>query len=262
MSDGHGNRQDRGEWRGIYTVLSDTPEFQDLGPDAQLIWFHLKLRLGAAGIDTLPAAEYVVSDAAGIPSERVRDGIEILSEGGWLIRERNVFWLRNALKFEPSRNLSNPNHVKSIRSHIAGLPKLAIVNDFADYYELDRPFPDATPSEGYRDTTPDNGRRKTEDGIRKTDTSPPPRANESEEPTEAVRGIYGWEGSEGTDPVLMKAFPDSTEERDRCLRIAWGRLQAEGKQYHGRLFRRILEAVIDEQSDDGEGGWLYDDEVA
>ncbi len=185
--------QDRGEWRGIYTVLPDTPEFQDLGPEPQLLWFHLKLRLGAAGIDTLPAAEYVLSDATGIPPEGVRDGIAILSDRGWLRRERNVFWLRNALKFEPSRNLGNENHRKSIQSHIMGLPKLAVVNDFAAYYELDPPFPELIPSEGYRDGIPDNGRRKTEDGRRRTeDGENPPPVGDAED----IADPTGWQSEE------------------------------------------------------------------
>ena len=156
---------ERGDYRAIHTVLLESPEFVDMSAHAQLIWFHLKLRLGATGIDVIPAAEAVLSEATNLPPEDVRNALfelqgESPSEGipnpipegipnpprmGWLMRERNVFWLRNALKFEPSRTLTNDNHRKNVMKHLCGLPKLKVVNDFADYYELVRPFPDLSP---------------------------------------------------------------------------------------------------------------------
>jgi hypothetical protein len=62
----------------------------------------------------------------------------------------------------------------------------------------------------------------------------------------SVRGMYGWQGSEGTDPLLLKAL-DDPKDRDRCLNIAIARMEAEGQEYQGRFFRRILETVIAEQ---------------
>lgn len=241
---------ERGDFRGIYTVLVDTPEFIDLPPNAQLVWFHLKLKMGAAGIDVIPAVEYVLEESTSIPSEGVRDAIEILSKEGFLVRERNVLWLRNALKFEPSRNLDNENHRKSVEKHLRALPKLAIVNDFAEYYDLPKPFPELIPSEGHRDGIPDHGVRSTENGVRKTDSlSPPARDAEIEK---KVRALYGWDGVEGTDPILTKEFEDKAD-RDRCLDIALARLDSEGAQYQARFFRKILTAVIEEQKHEPAG---------
>lgn len=180
---------DRGDYRAIHTVIVDSPEFMDLSPEAQLVFFHLKLRLGATGIDVVPAAEGVLAESSNLSLEQVRTALSELcgesptpspSDGiphplpmGWLRRERHVFWLRNALRFEPSRTLSNENHRKNILGHLAGLPKLAIVNDFADYYELPRPFPEVgdtpSPSKGI----PDHGDGRTEErknGRTDTDT--------------------------------------------------------------------------------------------
>lgn len=178
---------DRGDYRGIYTVLTETPEFQDLPPDAQLVWFHLKLRLGASGIDVLDAAEAVISERSGIPSEGVADAIEILSARGWLSRDRNVLWLRNALRFEPSRNLKNENHKKSILAHLRSLPKRKIVNDFAKYYKIQIPFPDLMASGYHPDTKP-----ITEDGVRKTeDGGEEPSSLRSEEPPPTAAAAVG-----------------------------------------------------------------------
>lgn len=66
----------------------------------------------------------------------------------------------------------------------------------------------------------------------------------------AVRGLYGWSGNEGTDPILLKAFPDDSAARDRCLGIAWQRFTAEGHAYQGKghLFRAFVERVVREQA--------------
>lgn len=168
---------ERGEYRSIHSVIIDTPDFIDLGATGQLVWFHLKLRLGATGIGVLNAAEFVLAEATGCHSDAIPNAIASLIQGGWLVRERNVFWLRNGLRYEPSRSLANTNHVKGITTHLAGLPKLKIVNDFADYYDLPRPFPDLPESNGIPNGIGDgipngigkHGRRSTEDGVRKTE---------------------------------------------------------------------------------------------
>lgn len=66
----------------------------------------------------------------------------------------------------------------------------------------------------------------------------------------SIKGLYGWEDQEGTDEVVWPK--DSTPKaRQRCVAIAVQRLEGEGKQYQGRLFRSILSAVIAEQSTNG-----------
>lgn len=246
---------ERGEHRAIYTVLLQSPEFLELSPDGQLVWFHLKLMLGPAGIDVIPAAEAQLEETTGMGSERVRDGISDAIEVGLLRRERNVLWIPNGLRFEPSRSLENENHVKSIVRHIGGLPKLAIVNDFAEYYGLEPPFPELCPAGCPSDGIPDHGKRRTENGKRKTETLSTPREahpvfGSLEELTiRSLKGLYGWaaEGIEGTDEAV---WPDGVvgDQRERCLQIAVQRLEGEGKSYNGRLFRRILETVIREQT--------------
>jgi hypothetical protein len=137
---------DRGEYRCIYTALVDDPDFQELSADARALFYPLKLKLGRAGIDVFYAES--LPTLSGIPSERVREGLAELSEGGWLRIERNVFWLRNALRFDPAKTLQQPNQRTSIQKHIATLPKLAIVNDFAEYYDLAKPFTDKPKTKG------------------------------------------------------------------------------------------------------------------
>ena len=162
--------KDRGEYRSIHTVLVDSPEFIDMSPAAQLVFFQLKLRLGASGIAVIPAVEDVLAEVTGYPPDAIRDAMGDAITHGFLVRERNVLWIRNGLKFEPSRSLANANHVKSIVRYIESLPKLQIVKDFADYYSLNLEWhtqshtPSHTPSHGDGIPKHGDGRRKTEDG--------------------------------------------------------------------------------------------------
>lgn len=308
----------RGDYRAIHTVLLDSPEFIDMSPEAQLVFFHLKLRLGPTGIDVLPAAEAMLSEATHYDLTTVRgalselagewdavshpvshlvsrpvshpvshpqshaapiaDGsVDILADAGavspanprpasisdgiphpmrmgWLHRERQVFWLRNALKFEPSRSLLNENHRKNIADHLAGLPKLKIVNDFADYYGLPKPFPGVSHPPSHPPSHPkgipdhgvteerSNGRTETESSARAEEIF----ADLDDLAVKSIQGLYGWDGHEGTDERVWNgtAAPD----RVRCLSIAIDRLRGEGRTYNGKFFRRILVSVIEEQA--------------
>lgn len=220
---------ERGDYRGIYTVLGEDPDFQALGPDAQLVWFHLKLKLGASGIDVLHAAEAVLAERMGMASGwhedgmamacgRVADALSRLQSGGWLIRDGSVLWLRNALKYEPSRMLSVPNHRKSILAHIAGLPKRSIVNDFARFYELPIPFPELTPSATHEDgigmaSRWDTLSRETRDDIREDERRDVTEASLRTRTRTHAREGNGQEPDPREDPP--QATPQVPAEPDR-----------------------------------------------
>lgn len=131
----------RGEYRAIYAVLLDSPEFIALSPEAQLVFFHLKLRLGASGI----AVIYLPVLEQAIPQECLTKGLTELRQGrekAWLFVDGNVFWLRNGLRYNASLSMAHERHRKGIQAHLSSLPKLRIANSFARYYGLEEPFPD------------------------------------------------------------------------------------------------------------------------
>lgn len=88
-------------------------------------------------------------------------------------------------------------------------------------------------------------------GSRNRGNTPPPRDEVfgSLPPlaVRAIKGLYGWGGIEGTDSKIWERTPEA--ERPRLLSIAVQRLEGEGKEYQGRLFRRIIETVIEENQD-------------
>jgi hypothetical protein len=133
-------KPERGEFRAVHQALIDSPEWEELSPEARLTLFVVKLRLGSLGIRVLYTD--AVAHGTGHDADAVAATLDELRRGNWLTWERNVYWLRNGLRFEPSLSLSNENHRLSISRQLLSLPKLPIVNAFAAYYGLATPFPD------------------------------------------------------------------------------------------------------------------------
>jgi hypothetical protein len=138
-----GRSPSRGEYRGFYVALPDDPDFQTLSGVARAVFYPLKLKLGLAGIavfypEMLPAL-------TGFSLEETTAALEELRAAEWIRSERNVYWVRNGLRFDPAQPLRSPNQRKAIDDYLATLPRVQIVNDFAAYYGLDLPFP-APPS--------------------------------------------------------------------------------------------------------------------
>lgn len=136
--------------------------------------------------------------------------------------------------------------------------------DYGTVYRIVNYDTYAPHGDSLRDTKRDSERdtRGTPAGQRETlepleEFSSPAQEGVSSLVERKVRGLYGHAGSEGMDPVLTKAFPDDINARDRCLDIALSRLDTEGLEYQGRLFRQVLVTVISEQKGEGFGSRGY-----
>lgn len=200
-------RPDKGEYRSFFVAMVDDPDWIDLGPEATAVLWVLKAKLGRAQIDVIDVE--VIPKRAKLSLEQVELGLQELEEERWIVRDRNVIWIRNGLRYDPNEPLLVPNHRTSIEHHLLSLPKLPIVVEFADYYELGLPpdlraeieplrkgsrthaqpmrNPSATPAEnGPEKSTLAQGlakgsaSRKTEDVRRKTDGSSPENVTEPE----------------------------------------------------------------------------------
>jgi hypothetical protein len=129
---------DKGEYRAIYASLLDDPDFQELSSCARLCFFALKLKLGQSGIDLFYAE--TLPRLTGYPFDRVSEGVSELQSAGWLVVEKSVFWIRNGLRYDPTHPLANSLRKKGISNYLQTLPKVALVNEFARYYDLPEPF--------------------------------------------------------------------------------------------------------------------------
>jgi hypothetical protein len=165
----------RGSYRAIHTVLIDGPDYQALTPAARLVLLTLKLNLGPTGIDVLYPA--VLEAQTGLGEDDVFHALALLEEREWIRHERNVFWIIEGLRYEPSRALSNANHRKEIAEHLEALPRLAIVDAFREHYHL---TPDAMPN-GMPDTIPEGMGNGITNGIPKGESHAIPKHGVTEE---------------------------------------------------------------------------------
>lgn len=125
---------ERGEYRAIYTVLIDSPEFLKLKPGARLMLFILRMRLGPSGIGVIPAMLANLGEATGLNAVQTADAMSELESSGWVRTEGNLVWIVNALRYEPSISSKNVNHRASVISYLNSLPRLKLVDDFRRYY--------------------------------------------------------------------------------------------------------------------------------
>lgn len=175
-------RKERGESRAIYVAVTDDPDFLSLSRDAKLLWYTLKMRMGASGIDAIYPGQ--LADLTGISYDAVDGVLSELEGARWIVRERNVVWLRNGLRFDPYMSTGNRRHLSAVCGHLSGLPKYNIINEFCSYYNIDPEWvsqgvpdthsgtpPDTLPGT-LPDRLPDTGSRNKELGGKPKEKNP------------------------------------------------------------------------------------------
>jgi hypothetical protein len=135
-------RADRGIWRGVYSSMLSHPDYTVLSPHARLTL--LTLRIG--GQSTPAGIGRVYMDAlvteTGLSRRRVEEALVELEErpsreAPWILRDGNLIWIRNALRFDPTLTLRNRNHVPTVQRALAALPRSSpVVERFRRYYVL------------------------------------------------------------------------------------------------------------------------------
>lgn len=120
----------KGNYRSLYEVTLDEPDYQALSTSAKLVFFTLKLKLGASGIDVLNAASHVVAHLTGYAADEVVAAFDELKVAGRIRFEGNIFEIVGGLDGEPNFKLASLNHRKAIQRHINSLPEVPIVAEF------------------------------------------------------------------------------------------------------------------------------------
>lgn len=147
------HRKERGESRAIYAAIVHDLDFMPLSPAAKLLWYTLRLELGMSGIGVLYTQ--TLPEVTSLSVFDVDAGLQELCVTQWVVRERNVMWLRNALRFDPYISIASRAHVQSVVNHLASLPRLKIVEDFARYYGIDMAWLDLGVPDNYKQPPPD-----------------------------------------------------------------------------------------------------------
>lgn len=222
-------RKERGESRAIYTAVVHDPDFLALSRTAKLLFYTLKMELGASGIDVMYPGQ--LADLTGIEYPEIQPTLDELEQGEWIRRDQNVVWLRNGLRYDPYLSTTNRRHVQAIVGHLSGLPRVGLVEEFCSYYGLDpswieggvpdqlpTPAESALPSEPapdkdvdthsdslpdrVSDREPDTGSRRKEVGGKPTTPATIARAR-----------LESWIGDRGPEVVQRFAEVDASCER-------------------------------------------------
>lgn len=127
----------RGRYGGVHSAILDDPDYLQLSSRARLVLLTMKIDLGPSGIDVVDPATF--AEKVGETEAAVLDAWRELAgaRNRWILfarmphSRRYPTWIRNGLKFEPSMSLENEKHRTGILRHLAGLPRLRIVNQFA-----------------------------------------------------------------------------------------------------------------------------------
>jgi len=136
----------RGYYRSTYCVLLDDADFQKLSPEARLLFWTMKHSPSNNRAGIYVFYHGAIEAQSGLDREaidRAMDALANPSEGvpkAWIYLDRNVVWLRNQLKFDPTFSFANRNHVAGIKKDMEKLPGTELSNKFIEYYGLSNPF--------------------------------------------------------------------------------------------------------------------------
>ena len=131
--------KEKQEYRSFYSRMIDDVDFQNMAGGIFKVLFVLKHSLGAAGIGIL--RKLMVAEQTGITVQELEAALVELEKPkgygnrGWIVREKNIVWIVNALANEPNLSPDNPKHITFIEERLLKpLGKAPIVDQFRMYY--------------------------------------------------------------------------------------------------------------------------------
>lgn len=133
----------RGTFRGTFTVMLDTDEFQALPERARHLLLTMKQSRinNMAGIFVCRSGEIgILADQTGMSGKDIGLALKDLEKGNWILRSKGLVWIRNQLRFDPGIKLNNSNHVNGVLNVLLGLPNCPLIVKYCDYYDLVYPF--------------------------------------------------------------------------------------------------------------------------
>jgi hypothetical protein len=131
---------DHGEYRSCFVRMADDADFHAMTGDAFKLLWTLKLTLPVVGIGVVYLS--LLAEKTGLTPQRVDELLGVLAEPkpnsryGWIVRDRNIVWIVNALASEPNVHPSNQQkHRPFVQRLVKGLPESSpAVRAFKAYY--------------------------------------------------------------------------------------------------------------------------------
>jgi hypothetical protein len=173
------SHQERGTYRAVFSMLFDDPDYQRLPVRVRLLLLTTRLCKDAGPAAIFRYYPETLAHQTGTTPNQVNQDLKVLADGGWIVYDNDVLWVRNGLRYDPTITLANPNHLAAVRRSISRLPKSPVVLKFCDYYEIEYPsgwhldgieipYPIREKGEGNREKG--EGNREKGEGNRETET--------------------------------------------------------------------------------------------
>lgn len=234
-------------WIRLDTTWSSSGWIAALSPASRLVWVEILCYIRAHGVDgrakrltpEVVSSRYVTGvtcrDVTALLDAAIDDGALKIDGGDWVITNRDVF-------------VGDPTSAVRSRRYRESKSRLSPSRDERARSVTSR---DATPTVTVTDTD-------TELHSAARDPLDPENPWDGLDPlvSSSLRGLYGGGGRTGTDEAVWR--DGAGVDREACLATAIMRWRSEGHaEFRARLFRRILESVIEEQSKRGGGEALW-----
>jgi hypothetical protein len=164
----------RGTYRTIHSSLPDDPDFQRLSPQAQLVFYTIRLSKehGASGIFRYYIE--VIARRSNLSPAKVSACLSELSKSkprqslGWVAFDDVILWVVNGLRYDPHLSLANEKHKKTVEREISELPRRQLILTYCDYYKLSYPYD----THSLQEYESDSEGKDTEGKDTDTNTSP------------------------------------------------------------------------------------------
>lgn len=123
-------------YRSIPVGVFDSPAYLKLSAVSRSVLFHTWMNVGPWGLVVWYADEASarIANQSGFAQHDVDAAFAELEGASWTARDGNVLWVKSHLGQDPHMSPANPKHRKSLHRHLAGLPRLPIVGEFAVAY--------------------------------------------------------------------------------------------------------------------------------
>jgi hypothetical protein len=213
VSDAPKQQEARGVWRGCYSSLFLHPDFVVLSPDARMVFMALRLGSAAtiAGLSRYFAAVLIAE--TGLKAEQVEAALEELATKPsrarpWIVRDGDLVWIRNALKFDPSVSLANAMQRRAVERVLETFPRSALAKKFRRYYNL--PIASGEPPQN-----PSPGSAEPPDTLsqqKERSTNPKPKLTTTTTPKKGP-------GGPSLDPRSMNGHVSKGEEDPHTVEV-------------------------------------------
>lgn len=211
------------DYRSIYCRLTDNLDFQALPPEAQRLFFYLRLSRDCGPLALFRYYPELYRAKMQVSVRVYQGATKALTRGMWIVLEEGYVWIRNGMRFEPNyRPHTDSKHRQNVYTRLEPIKHLGIVRKLLEHNDL--PIPEGWPSV---DPTHDPTKAlPTPEGEGERDPDPE-REPERDPDPESEEGDRGKKNGTPFD-AFWQAYPRKTAKAK--AKAAWKKVPTDALQ--------------------------------